>query len=80
MKEAYFIAQKAIADLKAAIYLTLKNAPDDGMTNAQIGRSLGIYTGHVGHEGHIPRTLLAIMESEGIVEQGADKKWKIKKQ
>jgi len=44
-----------------------------------IDRTLGIYSGHKGHEGHIPRTLLAIMEAEGTVEQVSDKKWKIKR-
>lgn len=46
------------------------------MTNAEIGRSLGIYAGHVGHEGHIPRTLLALMESDGVVSQDEkSKRW-----
>ena len=56
--------------------LTLSAAPADGdwlklEPDAQIvdiGRGLGIYGGHVNHEGHIPRTLLSIMESEGVVE------------
>lgn len=49
------------------------------MTNAEIGRTLGIYSGHVGHEGHISRTLLAIMESEGVVSQHSDsKRWRIR--
>lgn len=43
-----------------------------------IGRTLGVYSGHVRHEGHIPRTLMAIMEGEGVVEQMPIKKWKIK--
>jgi len=51
------------------------------LTNAEIGRSLGIYAGHVDHEGHIPRTLLALMEKEGVVQQDpASKRWKIKRQ
>ena len=81
MDEAYHIAQKAIADLKSAIYKTLKRAPPEGMSNAQIGRTLGIYTGHVGHEGHISRTLLAVMEKEGVVEQDeSTKRWMIRNQ
>ena len=76
---AYQIAQMAIADLKAAVYEILITAPEGGVTNAQLGRSLGIYSGHIGHEGHISRTLLSIMETEGIVEQSDDKKWSIKK-
>jgi hypothetical protein len=72
---SYHLAQSAISDLKAAIYVVLENASEEGLRNAKIGRSLGIYTGHKGHEGHISRTLLAMMEEEGIVEQDDDKKW-----
>jgi len=75
---AYRIAQTAISDLKAAIYEVLSSAPEDGLTNAQLGRSLGIYSGHKRHEGHIPRTLLEMMEAEGVVEQFDDKKWKLR--
>lgn len=73
--QAYQVSQKAITDLKSAIYLLLSSSRDKGMTNAEIGRSLGIYTGHKGHEGHISRTLLAIMEEEGVVKQNKDKTW-----
>lgn len=76
---AYSKAQRAIADLKSAVYIILETAGDDGMTNADIGRTLGIYQGHIKHEGHIPRTLLGIMEHEGVVEQVEEtKKWKLK--
>lgn len=75
---AYHLAQRAMADLKAAIVTLLWQAPDDGLSNACIGRSLGIYQGHKGHEGHIPRTLLSIMESEGVVKQDPQsKKWRL---
>ena len=66
---SYSRAQIAIANLKSAIRDVLSDAGAEGMTNAQIGRTLGIYTGHEGHEGHIPRTMLAIMENEGVVAQ-----------
>ena len=66
---AYADAQRAMAILKAAIYDTLLDASPVGLRNVDIGKSLGIHAGHVRHEGHIPRTLLAIMESEGVVEQ-----------
>ena len=80
MKEAYGKTQKAIANLKSAIYTLLENDPENGLSNAEIGRTLGIYMGHAGHEGHIPRTLLAMMESEGVVEQNqTDKRWRFKK-
>ena len=76
--EAYRIAQRAIAELKAAVALALAHTPD-GLTNAQIGRLLGIYMGHIGHQGHIPRTLLALMQGEGLVRQETEpsKKWKL---
>jgi len=67
-----------LAELKAAVHSLLREAPPDGLTNAEIGRTPGIYASHVGHEGHIPRTLLAMLESEGVVEQDSEsKKWTI---
>lgn len=77
--QAYALAQRAIAQLKAAVHQLLVSGPDAGMTNAEIGRALGIYAGHVGHEGHIPRTLLGLMEAEGVVEQDASsKRWRLR--
>ncbi len=73
--EPYHLAQKALADLKAAIIQLLESAPEGGLSNAEIGRTLGIYQGHIGHEGHISRTLLAMMESEGVVVQDKKTKW-----
>ncbi len=76
---AYSKAQRAIADLKSSVLEVMLNATDDGLTNAEIGRCLGIYHGHIKHEGHIPRTMLALMEDEGVVEQDAQtKKWRIR--
>jgi hypothetical protein len=67
-----------MAELKAAIYMLLKDGPAGGLRNADIGRALGIYVGHVEHEGHIPRTLLALMEREGVVQQEPQsKRWTI---
>ncbi len=49
------------------------------MTNAAIGRTLGIYAGHKGHEGHMSRTVLAMLEQEGVVEQNsADRTWSVR--
>jgi len=79
MESPYYLAQRAMSDLKVAIHALLEDAPPDGLTNAQIGRTLGIYAGHIEHEGHIPRTLLALMEKEGVVQQDpASKKWMIR--
>lgn len=77
--EAYQLAQRAIADLKTAVFGILALAGEAGLRNADIGRSLGIYAGHEGHEGHIPRALLAMMQSEGVVEQDASsKRWRLR--
>lgn len=76
--QAYLMAQTAIAQLKAAIHQILAASPD-GLKNSDIGRLLGIYMGHVKHEGHIPRTLLAMMEAEGVaVQDPKTKLWCIK--
>lgn len=75
---AYNKAQVAIADLKSAIYLLLLDAPDDGLRNADIGRALGIYMGHADHVGHIPRSMLALMQTEGVVAQDVEtKRWRL---
>jgi len=79
MQEAYAMAQKALAELKTAVYITLKSGPPEGLRNADVGRMLGIYAGHVGHEGHIPRTLLALMENEGVVQQDVEKRWLLRR-
>lgn len=64
--------------LKASIRAVLSHAPSGGMTNAQIGRSLGIYAGHAGHVGHISRTLLEMLKSEGVVAQDSiTKRWRL---
>jgi hypothetical protein len=77
--EAYHLAQSAIADLKSAIYISLETAGKNGLSNAELGRSLGIYGGHIGHEGHISRTLLAMLETENVVYQEAkSKRWYLK--
>lgn len=75
----YRLAQRAIADLKASVRSLIEVAPRSGLTNAELGRALGIYTGHVGHEGHISRTLLAMLENEGVVEQDKKtKRWRLR--
>ena len=81
MHDAYALAQRAMADLKAAVYALLQRGPQAGMRNADIGRALGIHAGHVEHEGHIPRTLLALMEKEGVVKQDPQSKlWSLRLQ
>jgi len=81
MQNAYALAQRAIADLKAAVYSLLQSGPQNGMKNSEIGRALGIHAGHVEHEGHISRTLLALMEKEGVVQQDSQTKlWSLRQQ
>lgn len=75
--EPFHRAQSAMADLKSAVREVLASA-EEPLTNAQIGRILGIYAGHLGHEGHISRTLLEFLKSEGVVEQdSATKRWSL---
>lgn len=69
LNEAYSDAQQAIATLKSLVRTVLELAPEGGLKNSEIGRSLGIYSGHIEHEGHISRTLLAMLEAEGVVQQ-----------
>lgn len=76
---AYADAQAAMATLKSAVCQVLVEVGQAGLRNADVGRGLGIYTGHVGHEGHISRALRAIMEAEGVAEQDAESKlWRLK--
>jgi hypothetical protein len=78
--DQYRRAQVAMAELKSAV-VSLLEEHGSGMTNAAIGRSLGIYGGHKGHEGHISRTLLAMLEAEGVVQQNdVDQSWIIRTQ
>ena len=77
--DAYRRAQAAMAELKTAVLMILSGAKEDGMTNAEIGRTLGIYAGHQGHEGHISRTLLAQLEAESkVVQDASSKAWRLR--
>lgn len=71
------LAQDGLTKLKMAVCLLLMTAPANGLTNAQIGRRLGIYHGYLGgNKGHISRTILGYLESEGMVLQNPDsRKW-----
>ena len=78
---AYRRAQRAIAELKSAAVDLLATAGPEGWRNAQIGRLLGIYQGHVRHEGHISRTILEMLQADGIAEQkGQGGPWQIRQQ
>ena len=75
MESSYYKAQLGMTQIKEAIYSLLKENLPKGLRNVDIGKSLGIYGGHKGHEGHISRTILEIMQSEGVIEQREDKLW-----
>jgi hypothetical protein len=72
--EAFLMAQRALADLKTAVLTTLEASPLPGLRNSQIGRMLGIYGGHKGHQGHISRTVLHMLELDGVIRQDQDTK------
>ena len=75
MDTPYYKAQSGLALLKDAVYQLLQNSYPKGLRNVDIGKSLGIYSGHVRHEGHISRTLLEMMQTDGVIEQRSDKLW-----
>ncbi len=76
--DAFALAQEGYAKLKVAVYAFMAMEPDRPLSNAEIGRSLGIYAGHLGHVGHIPRTILEELKNDGLVEQSdEDKKWRL---
>ncbi len=79
LNETYKQAQVAIATLKSLVRTVLELAPSEGLKNSEIGRTLGVYSGHVEHEGHISRTLLAMLEADGVaVQDDQSKKWKLR--
>lgn len=79
LNEAYQLAQHGMAEMKSDIHQVLKTVYPKAFKNHKIGRMLGIYQGHVRHEGHVSRTLLEIMKSEGTIEQNKeDKIWRMK--
>jgi hypothetical protein len=73
----YEKAQKGITLLKSAVYEILLESAEKGLRNVDVGKSLGIYTGHIGHEGHISRTILELLKSEGVASQDSEKSWKL---
>lgn len=76
----YIRAQRAVAELKGVVYELVAGAGPDGLTNAEIGRSLGIYQGHVRHQGHVSRTILAMLQAEQVLEQNrSNKRWTVRR-
>lgn len=68
-----------MAELKGAVYELIVENPD-GLTNAGIGRRLGIHQGHVGHEGHMSRTILVMLEAgEAVIQNKESKVWSLRK-
>ena len=76
--QCFALAQEGYAKLKAAIYGLLSQEPQRPLSNVEIGRTLGIHAGHLGHAGHIPRTILEDLKNDGLIEQDAQSKaWSI---
>lgn len=77
LRTPYEKAQMGITLLKAAVYEMLLEAGEKGVRNVDVGKRLGIYAGHIGHQGHIPRTILELLRSEGVADQGSEKRWSL---
>jgi len=76
--KSFELAQRAIADLKIAIFQTLASGSEDGMKNVEIGKALGLYSGlkDESQQGYITRTVLALLEADGAVKQDSNtKRW-----
>jgi hypothetical protein len=76
----YTRAQRAVAELKGVVYELVAASGPEGLTNAEIGRTLGIYQGHVRHQGHVSRTILAMLQAEDVLQQNAaSKRWTVRR-
>ena len=71
----YLAAQTAMSELKAAVLGVVLSGPEEGMRNVEIGRALGIYGGHKGHQGHISRVCLQRLQEEVLLKQLDNKLW-----
>lgn len=80
---AYQRAHAALLELKSVVLETLEAAGEEGLTNAELGRGLGIYHGYhnadgvEGHPGHISRWLLGELQREEMVRQDSAKRWTV---
>lgn len=72
--DPYQTAQQAMGLLKGAVIQLLARHYPNGLKNVDIGKCLGIYMGHKGHSGHIPRTILELLEHEECVVQNEESK------
>ena len=78
---AYRRAQRAPAELRAAAAEILATAAPKGLRKSQVGRLLGIYRGHVRHQGHISRTVLEMLQEDGVAEQNGERgHWRLRLQ
>lgn len=79
----YQRAHAALLELKSVVLETLAAAGQEGLTNAELGRGLGIYHGYEnadgveGHPGHISRWLLGELQREEMVRQDSAKRWSV---
>jgi len=78
-KKPFSKAQQGIHLIKTAIYELLLDNPR-GLTNAEIGKQLGIYRGYAGQnkqQGHICRTLLEHLKEDFVVDQRTEQSRKV---
>jgi len=73
--DAIPLVERALSELRGVVHAKLLENKD-GLTNAQLGRSLGLYMGHVGHQGCVSRTILEMLkENEMAWQDPATKRW-----
>jgi DNA polymerase/3'-5' exonuclease PolX len=77
---AYRRAQRALAELEAAVVEILATAGSERLRNSQVGRLLGIHPGHVKHQGHISRTVLEMLHEDCVAEQETGGTWHLRRQ
>lgn len=70
--DTYQVAQRAVADLKAAVLAHLRESGRP-LTNSELGRALGIYANSAGHEGHLSWSALHMLKDEGLVRQDGER-------
>lgn len=75
--KCFRLAQDGLGKIKSAVFGYLQQEHPRALTNAEIGRALGIYGGHVGHVGHLSGTALELLKADGLVRQNDDKAWSL---
>ena len=71
----YRRAQVALADLKAAARGVLLSAPSDGLADDDVGRLLGLNALSGTADGQLTRTILGVLEAEGVATKDEGERW-----